>query len=492
MNNNKMQKSASTNKKSPELRDMDRILKECGIELTAGQLSLLWQYHIILRQANAELNLTRIHRFENMVIKLYADSILPGQIADLPSPLLDLGTGPGMPGIPLKIAFPDLKIVLAETRQNRVLFLEKTISALGLSGISVHGHAITPLFENSFAGVITRAVENIGKTLDRINGCLEKGGLAIFMKGPKCQDEIAAAEKNYKNSFKLVQDTAYTIGETPNKRRLVIFERLDLRPAAARARAIKKHMVRDLQSTDNQAYKDLKKLLSARNIKKQNRAMISGARLTAEIIKTRQDKCLAWVSKSENHPPPESMPDTATWHRLAPELFETLDVLGTGTPLLVVKIPEIPTWEPKHGLPPGCSVLVPFQDPENVGAVIRSAMAFGADRIILLAEAAHPFHPKAVRASGGTVMQASFMQGPSINDLPDDLPVAPLAMDGTPISEFEFPETFALLPGMEGPGLPEKFHANALSIPMSNNVESLNAAAATAVALYAWSLTRRQ
>ncbi|MFW6284688.1 MAG: TrmH family RNA methyltransferase, partial [Desulfosalsimonas sp.] len=144
-----------------------------------------------------------------------------------------------------------------------------------------------------------------------------------------------------------------------------------------------------------------------------------------------------------------------------------------------------------QGLEPGCSVLVPFQDPENVGAVIRSAVAFGAKNIVLLAEAAHPFHPRAIRASGGAVMHANLMQGPSISDLPDDLPVAALSMEGRSLAEFDFPDTFALLPGVEVPGLPAGFRKNAVSIPMGGTVESLNAAAAAAVALYAWSRAKQ-
>jgi len=477
--------------KPPGPKDMDRILQSCGIALARDRIDLLWQYHNRLRQANPELNLTRIHRFENMVVKLYADSILPGELTPLPSPLLDLGTGPGMPGIPLKIAFPDTEIVLAETRQNRVAFLEQTIAGLGLSGIRVYGHSVTPSFEQMFSGVITRAVEHMEKTLHRVQGCLETGGLVIFMKGPGCADEIAAAKQAFSRSFELRQDTAYSIGDTPNQRRLVIFERTDAPPARRRQQAAQKHRVRNMESEQNTTYKDLKKLLTAKGMKKQNQALVSGTKQITDIIAQCCDKCLAWISWSENQPPPENLPGRAAWYRLAPELFDTIDILGTRSPLLLVEIPSIPSWQPGAGLPPGCTVLVPFQDPENVGAVIRSAVAFGAENIVLLAEAAHPFHPRAIRASGGAVMHANLMQGPSIGDLPTDLPVVALSMKGTPISKFAFPPSFALLPGMEGPGLPKGLEKNAVSIPMSEKVESLNAAAAAAIALYAWSQERR-
>jgi 16S rRNA (guanine527-N7)-methyltransferase len=151
-----------------------------------------------------------------------------------------------------------------------------------------------------------------------------------------------------------------------------------------------------------------------------------------------------------------------------------------------VKIEEIAKWSPSDGLPEGCTLFVPFQDPENVGAVIRSAVAFGAAGIILLAEAANPYHPKSVRASGGSVFKAGLREGPSIRDLPQDLPVVPLSKDGKRISDFKFPAKFGLLPGIEGPGLPERFRHAGVSIPISAEVESLNAVVATAIALFEW------
>jgi 16S rRNA (guanine527-N7)-methyltransferase len=168
-------------------------------------------------------------------------------------------------------------------------------------------------------------------------------------------------------------------------------------------------------------------------------------------------------------------------------LFETLDVFGTHAPLLLLRVPAIDSWQPVDGFGNGCSLLVPFQDPENVGAVIRSAAAFGAHQVILLAESAHPFHPRSLRASGGTVMSIRLRQGPFLKELPADLPIIALSVEGTDIRNTVFPPSFGLLIGLEGPGLPAIWRRTARCIPIHAAVESLNAAAAAAVALYEWS-----
>lgn len=436
------------------------------------------------------MNLTRIHSFENMVIKLYADAILPARLMDLPSPLLDLGTGAGMPGIPIKIACPQLEVVLAESRGNRAAFLETVVSELGLSGIGLYARAVTPAYQVPAAGVITRAVEPIGQTLSRVSGCLQQGGLAIFMKGPGCRDEIAEAAKISPGRFRLADDIDYRIPSTPHKRRLVVFERTDTPVCRQRETAAKKHPVRIIESAQNRAYKELKKLLGGKGAKKQGKALVSGKKQVKETIGEFGRLCLAWISAADRHPPPEELPAHTAWYQLEPKLFQALDVIGTDAPLLLIRVPDIPAWHPDQGLPRGCSLLVPFQDPENVGAVIRSATALGADTVILLAEAAHPFHPKALRASGGAALHARIMQGPSIRELPPGLPVVSLSMEGTSVSQFDFPETFGLLPGMEGPGVPAHLRRASVSIPIRPAVESLNAATAAAIALFAWAQKR--
>ncbi|MFZ7127934.1 MAG: 16S rRNA (guanine(527)-N(7))-methyltransferase RsmG [Desulfobacterales bacterium] len=460
--------------------------------MSEPQYRQIWAYHRLLREHNAELNLTRIHNFANMVLKLYVDSVLPALRTPLPSPLLDLGTGPGLPGIPLKIFRPDLVVLLAETRGKRVAFLEKAVRTLGLSGIEVIGGRVTSDFERPVAGVITRAVESIPATLERIRGCLVSRGRIIFMKGPNCDEEIHEAVVHSSEAYTLVSDDPYRIPHSPHERRLVIFERRSEPPFETRARAEARHPVRSIESEQNPLYKNLKKLHSARGIKKQGKALVSGARQAIDTLARYPDRCEAWISGSDNAPPPPGSPDHLAWIRLEARMFRELDIFGTGSPLLLARIPAIDDWDPDLGFPTGCSVLVAFQDPENVGAVVRSSVAFGASQIILLAECAHPFLPKAIRASGGAAFSARFLQGPSIQRLPSHLPVYALSADGIDIDEVTFPSAFGLLPGIEGPGLPAAWRTRAVAIPIHPEVESLNAAVATGIALYVWSRSRTE
>lgn len=480
-------------RKSPsyDRKDMVLLLERSGITLADSQAERLWSYHNLLRQYNPELNLTRIHNFENMVLKLYVDSILPGTLIQLPSPLMDLGSGPGMPGIPLKIAFPELEVILAESRSKRTDFLKIVIEKIQLKKISVISKSISESFREPVNAVITRAVENMVPTLERISGCLAQGGLAVFMKGPGCDPEVADAVDKCGGQYRLSADIPYRIPHTTHDRRLVVFERLSAPVWQIKDAAMTRHPFRSIESEDNALFKQLKKLRSGRGIRKNQAALVSGSKITREILNAFPERCQAWISRDDQPPGPD-VPENVAWYQLSPHLFQAIDEFGTNAPILMVAVPDMIPWRPDTGFEKGCSLLVPFQDPENVGTVIRSAVAFGVTRVILLAESAHPFHPKAIRASGGAVFHADLYEGPALSDLPPDLSILALSAEGADISALEFPPAFGLLPGIEGPGLPDHLRANALSIPITPEVESLNAATATAIALFAWSLSSRR
>jgi len=241
-----------------------------------------------------------------------------------------------------------------------------------------------------------------------------------------------------------------------------------------------------IESEDNRVFKQLRRTLSGRGIRKYQSALVSGTKNVEDVLRSSPNLCEAWVNKAGHSDPPAELPEGAAWYQLPGRLFRTLDVSGTDSPLVLVHSPPMPKWRVEDGFEPGCTLLVPFQDPENVGAVIRSAVAFGVKNVVLLAESAHPLHPKSLRASSGAVFQATLFEGPPVAELPGGLPVVALSPEGADVSGYEFPAAFGLLPGVEGPGLPPHLRQGALSIPMIPTVESLNSATAAAIVLYLW------
>jgi 16S rRNA (guanine527-N7)-methyltransferase len=469
----------------PSREAMRGILERCGIVLSASQLDQLWAYHGMLRAANVDLNLTRIHNFENMVLKHYVDSLLVLKFEEPPGPLVDMGSGPGLPGIPLKIARADLPMILAEPRHARAEFLGRVCETLGLRDVEVYAGKVGSRFPRRVRGVITRAVATIAETLPRVASILEPGGRVLLMKGPGCDEEIAEADRSQKETFRRVADHHYTIPGTSHARRLVVYERTAVPVLAGAEPTTFAGPVRELTSAANPAFKLARSLLSGAGIRKHGRALLAGPRPVGEILARYPERVEAWITAREGPPPPrESLP----WLRCDGALFRELDVSGTHAPLLLVAVPELPGWQASDPWPPGCTLFVPFQDPENVGAVIRSAAAFGVPRVVLLREAAHPFHPRAARAAGTALFQVDLLEGPSIRDLdPSTSPLIALAADGEDLRVAGFPDTFGLVAGVEGPGLPDSLReAPRRRIPIAEGVESLNAAAAVAVALYEW------
>ena len=212
----------------PGLPSLKTWFERSSVPLSENQYKRIWLYHTLLREKNAQYDLTRIYQFDNMVQKHYIDCILVAKLLkwQLPSPILDIGTGAGLPGIPLKIACPEISFILSEGRHRRVRFLKEVVEALGLEGIEIYEGKIYASYSRPVNGVITRALETIPKTLARIRNCLAPGGEAIFMKGPRCDEEVKAASDLLGDDYRLSQDLRYMIPHTPHHRRLIVFEKL--------------------------------------------------------------------------------------------------------------------------------------------------------------------------------------------------------------------------------------------------------------------------
>ncbi len=211
---------------APSKVELGRMLTLHGITLDPDTLDKLWIFHQLLRKHNHDQDLTRLIGFETIVQRHYADCLVVHQLLQgkWPSPLVDIGTGAGFPGILIKLISPDTEIILSEPRPRRVEYLEMVVRELKLEKISVFGHKFTSRsFTQPVQGAITRAFELIPKTLPRLGNSLALGGQAIFMKGPNVDEEMAGVDEN---EYRLVKDHRYRIANTSLDRALVIYERL--------------------------------------------------------------------------------------------------------------------------------------------------------------------------------------------------------------------------------------------------------------------------
>ena len=235
-----------------------------------------------------------------------------------------------------------------------------------------------------------------------------------------------------------------------------------------------------IKSSKNPIFKKLLSLTKSQGVKDERLALVSGEKITKETAKSSSSDSF-WVMTEEMASLfSETSGKTVC---LSKELFSQLDVCGTKKPLLCC-----PYDKPKSfsGLNSDLATLyVAVSDPGNLGALVRSCVAFCWPRIVLLSESAHPFLPKTIRSSGGTVFKTSFFEGPSIRDLSDSEIVA-LDKKGKVFNKKDLKKNLKLLVGEEGRGIPENFKGGKLSIPISGEVESLNVTVAASLVIHEW------
>ena len=463
--------------------------------INAGKAEQIRRHWLALVESEDRTDLTRLETPRDIAIKHYLDCALPLKFVKLPSPLLDIGSGAGFPGLVLKILSPETHVILGEVRPKRTRFLEQVISDLGLTGVEVFAHRIGPQFPLEIQGVVTRALESSRDTLYRVQPFLPKGGKVILLKGPKGDEEIAEAVGEL-TDFQHEKTFRYNLGNTGNERRLVVFTRTreSVRTSAAAPKAAESRASArgpktiEITSRANEQFKSLLSLGEARAIRKSGQFLVSGERLVREI--TGDKKLSASLVSIVTEPALHALEAPCDRIMLAPALFREVDFSGTKFPLALMRTPVVPEWKGK--LEDGVTVFLPFQDPGNVGAAIRSAAAFGAHRVVLLRESASAFLPKAVRAAANALFHVELLSGPSLDELVAlGLPLYRLDIEGEDLGEIEFGKKIGLIPGVEGYGFKSHGKTIPVRIPIAGNIESLNAQSALSIALYEIGRTRK-
>ncbi|MFR8813698.1 MAG: 16S rRNA (guanine(527)-N(7))-methyltransferase RsmG [Lachnospiraceae bacterium] len=215
-------------------------LQQLHIALSEKQMEQFLQYYELLVEKNKVMNLTAITEFDDVVEKHFLDSVSLTKQLDLHQPLkvLDLGTGAGFPGIPLKIVFPELEITLMDSLNKRVLFLQDVISSLQLENIeAVHGRAEEAAknkkYRESFDLCVSRAVANISTLSEYCLPFVKVGGSFISYKSSTIEDELKDGKKGIAILGGKVKDVyKFTLPDSELQRSFVIIEKEKKTPKA--------------------------------------------------------------------------------------------------------------------------------------------------------------------------------------------------------------------------------------------------------------------
>lgn len=210
---------------------------EAGIHLTARQAFLCSEHARLMLHWNRRLNLTRITLPDQVIIGHILDSLVPSRWLPRKGHALDVGTGPGFPGIPLKILNPALKMTLLDARRKKVSFLRVVLSELALEGIRAEqGRWEQMAGEHPggdpprFSLITMRAVRLQGEEIAGLGSLLVEGGMLAWWAGPRelpGKPGDSSGERPNREAVEFAEEHTYTLPTLPGKRRILVWKRRD-------------------------------------------------------------------------------------------------------------------------------------------------------------------------------------------------------------------------------------------------------------------------
>lgn len=213
----------------------EKIIKKCP-ELTDKMQQQFEEYMKLLLEWNQKMNLTAITDEDDIILKHFVDSLTISNYIKAGESIVDVGTGAGFPGIPLKIARDDINVTLVDSLNKRILFLNEVIQKLELQKIeTLHFRAEefgqNKKFRESFDVATSRAVANLSTLVEYLLPLVKVGGVCICMKGSEIKDELDNSKRAIQIlGGKIERIEEFTLPESDIKRNIVIIRKINKTP----------------------------------------------------------------------------------------------------------------------------------------------------------------------------------------------------------------------------------------------------------------------
>lgn len=209
----------------------EKYLDEIQIKLNEKQIIKFYNYMNFLIEWNEKINLTAITEPEEIILKHFVDSLTISKYIEKNAKLIDVGTGAGFPGIPLKIYREDIEITLLDSLNKRINFLNDVIEKLELSKIStIHGRAEEVAhkkeYREKFDVATSRAVANMSTLSEYLIPFVKVKGIVIAMKGNDVKQEIDESKKAINLlEAEIIKIEEFNLPNTEMKRSVVLLKK---------------------------------------------------------------------------------------------------------------------------------------------------------------------------------------------------------------------------------------------------------------------------